>query len=90
MTIYLFSVAFNPDSALNQSGSSEYCPAKADFSTSHEVNEGAGSEVTELDGSSIRAPYTSGRDAEDVLCSGPTRPGRQVSPEDAANAEETF
>lgn len=54
------------------------------------MNEGAGSEVTELDGSSIRAPYTSGRDAEDVLCSGPTRPGRQVSPEDAANAEETF
>lgn len=49
-----------------------------------------GSEVTELDGSSIRAPYTSRRDAEDVLCSGPTRPGRQVSPEDAANAEETF
>lgn len=49
-----------------------------------------GSEVTELDGSSIRAPYTSDRDAEDVLCSGPTRPGRQVSPEDAANAEETF
>ncbi len=41
------------------------------------------SEVTKLDGSYVRAPYTSHTDAEDALCSGLMRPDRQVSPEDA-------
>lgn len=49
-----------------------------------------GSEVTEHDGSSIRAPYTSHTEAEDVLCSGPIRPDRRVSPEDADNHRKEF
>ncbi len=44
-----------------------------------------GSEVTERDGSNIRAPYTSHTDAEDVLYSGQICPDRRVSPEDANN-----
>ncbi len=48
------------------------------------------SEVTKLNGSNVRAPYTSHTDAEDALCSGPIRPDHQVSPEDADKHKKEF
>lgn len=43
--------------------------------------------VIVLGGSSIQGSGTFDTGAEDALCSGPTRPARPVSPEDAGDRE---